>query len=436
MSSATLQNPTERALAEFAGREKTLPGQGLAWLEIRRRRAIDRFEELGFPTEKTESWRFTPPSALIENSFAPSDDALKPKDFKPETFALCELDAYRLVFVNGHYVPNLSRGLPKGAVLGSLAAFLKAEPKRLEPSLARTNAGHAFTALNTALFVDGAVLHLTKGTVLDKPVHLLFVSAPSAGGAASYVRVLIVAEPGSRAEVIEEHAGQGAYLTNVVTEVLAGEKSNIEYYKLQRESPEALHVAALQVRQQKDSVFAAHSVSLGALMARTDVEVRLEEEGADCTLNGLYLVDGRQHVDNNTVIDHLKPHGTSRELYKGVLDGQSRAVFNGTIVVEKDAQKTSALVYNKNLLLSENGLVNTKPEFKINANDVQCRHGATIGQLSGDALFYLRSRGLSFEAARSLLVYAFASEMIDGLGVEALREALSAVLHKRLPELN
>jgi Fe-S cluster assembly protein SufD len=432
-STGTLKSPADQALAEFAGREKSLPGQGLAWLEIRRRRAIDRFESLGFPTDKTENWRFTPAATLIERSFAPQAEA--PRGFTPETFPLCELDAYRLVFVNGRYAPNLSRELPKGAVLGNLAALLKVEPKRLEPALARVNTGHAFTALNAAYFTDGAVLHLAKGVTLDKPVHLLFVSACEIP-AASYVRVLIVAEPGSRAQIIEEHAGQGEYLTNAVTEISAGEGSNIEYYKLQRESPQAVHVAALQVRQQKNSVFAAHSIALGALMSRADVDVRLEDEGADCTLNGLYLVDGRQHVDNSTVIDHLKPHGTSRELYKGVLDGQSRAVFNGTIVVEKDAQKTSALVYNKNLLLSENGLVNTKPEFKINANDVQCRHGATIGQLSGDALFYLRSRGLSFEAARSMLVYAFASEMIDGLGIEPLRESLAEVLHKRLPELN
>jgi Fe-S cluster assembly protein SufD len=222
----------------------------------------------------------------------------------------------------------------------------------------------------------------------------------------------------------------------VVTEVALGEGARVEYVKLERDSEQACHVSAMQVRQGKDSVFSCDSIALGAALSRSDLEVLLEEEGADCSLSGLYLAGGRRHVDNNTVIRHLKPHGSSRELYKGVLGGWARAVFNGAIVVEKAAQKTSALVYNRNLLLSESCLVNTKPEFKINANDVQCKHGATIGQLSADALFYLRSRGLSLEAARSLLVDAFAGEMVDRLPIEPLREALSAVLHKSLPELS
>lgn len=427
----TLVDPKELALSGFARAEKSLPGQGVSWVELRRRLAIDRFEAGGFPTERAEEWRFTPAGGLIERSSLPAAPAAKAFDAKK--LALCEFDAYRLVFVDGRYIADLSRPLPKGAIFAGLAHLLRTDAKDLEHALLSEPGAHAFTQLNAALFTDGAVLRLAKGTVLDKPVHLLFAST---GGGAAYVRVLIVAGPGARAQIVEEHTGQGEYLTNVVTEVLVDEGASVEYAKIQRESPAAYHVAALQVRQEKNSVFSAHTIALGSLLSRTDVDVRLEDEGADCTLNGLYLTEGRQHVDNNTVIRHLKPHGTSRELYKGVLDGQSRAVFNGTIVVDKAAQKTSAVVYNKNLLLSENGLVNTKPEFKINANDVQCKHGATIGQLSADALFYLRSRGLSFEAARSLLVYAFASEMIDQLSLEPLREALAAVLHQRLPELS
>lgn len=428
----TLAGPKELALSEFARAEKSLPGQGVSWVELRRRLAIDRFEAGGFPTESAEEWRFTPTAGLIERC-GPLAAAPAAKGFDARTLALCEFDAYRLVFMDGKYVPGLSRALPEGALLGRLTYLLKNDAKDLEQFLLREPGAHAFTQLNAALFSEGAVLRLPKGVVLDKPVHFLFVSS---GGGAVYARVLIVAGPGSRAQVIEEHSGQGEYLTNVVTEVVVDEGASLEYLKIQRESPAAYHVAALQVRQEKNSVFSAHSIALGSALSRTDVDVRLEDEGADCTLNGLYLVEDRQHVDTNTVIRHLKPHGTSRELYKGVLDGQSRAVFNGAIVVEKAAQKTNAVVYNKNLLLSENGLVNTKPEFKINANDVQCKHGATIGQLSADALFYLRSRGLGFEAARSLLVYAFASEMIDQLSLEPMREALAAVLHQRLPELS
>jgi Fe-S cluster assembly protein SufD len=422
------REPKEKYLAEFSAAEKDLPGRGLAWVESRRRRALDRFEAQGFPTEKTEDWRFTPVARLIAAPSALNAEA--PKGFDAAKLALCEISPYRLVFVNGRYVSDFSRPLPKGAVFGSLSSLIKTSPKSIEPYLGRAGDGHAFNNLNTAFFSDGAVLHLAKGVKLEEPVHLLFVST----GGASFVRVLIVAGPGSSAAVVAEFCGEGDYATNAVVEVLADDGSRVELITLQRESREARFICALRARQQKDSVFVSHSITLGAGVSRNDVDVKLEGEGADCTLNGLYALEGTQHADHNTIVTHAKPHGTSRELYKGVLDGRARAVFNGAIVVEKDAQKTSALVYNKNLLLSENAMVNTKPEFKINANDVQCRHGATIGQLSADALFYLRSRGLSPEAARSLLVHAFASEMVDAVGVEPVREALSEVLHKRLPE--
>ncbi len=428
---AVLQDPRERALSQWGLARQALPGRGLAWLEMRRQAAIDRFEELGYPAQQNETWRFTPIASLIEKPFVLANGAAP--GLQAESFALCPFDAYRLVFINGRYAPSLSRALPSGVALASLAEFLGTNPERLEPWLGRAKA-NAFSALNTAFFADGAVLHLTRGTALDKPVHLLFISSPEEPAAVVISRVLIVAEPGARAQIIEEYAGQGDYLANAVTEIFLEENASLEYCKLQRESLKAAHIASLVVRQEAQSVFAAHSVALGGALARNDVEVRLEGEGADCTLNGLYLVDGSRHVDNSTVIDHVKPHGSSRELYKGVLDGQSRAVFNGTIVVEPAAQKTSAVLYNKNLLLSEQGLVNTKPEFKINANDVQCKHGATIGQLSPDSLFYLRSRGLDLEAAKRALVYAFASEMIDKLALEPIRLALESALEARFLE--
>jgi Fe-S cluster assembly protein SufD len=247
-------------------------------------------------------------------------------------------------------------------------------------------------------------------------------------------RVLVSAEAGSRLTLVEEYAGAGAgtYFSNMVTDVSLGEDASLEHVKVQNEGAQALHVATLRARQERHSRFTAHSVSLGAALARNDVSVTLAGEGAECSLDGLYLVGGRQHVDFHTVVDHVAPHCASKELFKGVLDGSSRAVFNGMIEVRHGAQKSSASVYNKNLVLSENSLVNTKPEFKINANDVQCKHGATVGQLSDGALFYLRSRGIGAAEARSLLVYAFAREMVEKLPVEALREALSARLSRSL----
>lgn len=424
----------------FEKAERGLAGSGLAWLSRLRRAAIARFEALGFPTEKDEDWRFTKADPIAKTSFILAD---KTEAVKLETLrglALCPLGFYRLVFVNGRPSPELSvlPELSGGARLTTIAAVLESEPALLEPYLGRRAGaqGGAFAAWNTAFFNDGAFLFLPKGFVLDRPLHLIFVSSAPALPTMSHVRVLVAAEADSKASVIEEYVSldRGECFTNVVTEVFLGENAGLEHYKLQRESDSALHVSTLEVHQKRGSRFVSHSVSLGGALVRNDVHAALDGEGADCALNGLYLVRDRQHLDNRTVIDHLKPHGTSRELYKGVLDGHARAVFNGTVVVRPGAQKTDARVYNKNLLLSEDGLVNTKPDFKIFANDVQCKHGATIGQLSADALFYLRSRGLPAEEARRILVHAFASEMVEKIEIETLKLALSDSLNARLPE--
>ena len=427
-------------LRTFERVERDLPGRGLPWLSSLRRREVARFEALGFPTQKDEEWRFTSAAPIAETSFILAD---KTESVQFETLrglALCPLGFYRLVFVNGRHRPELSLApeLPGGAKMTTLARALKSEPGLLEAHLGGKAApqGGAFAALNAAFFNDGAFLYLPKGFVLDKPLHLIFVSSAPAVATMSHSRILIVAEPNSKAAVIEEYVSleRGVSFTNVVTEALVGENAGLEHYKLQRETDRALHVSALEVRQERDSRFVSHSVSLGGALVRNDVHAALDGEGADCALNGLYVVRGRSHLDNQTVIEHLRPHGTSRELYKGVLDGHARAVFGGTIVVRPNAQKTDARVYNKNLLLSDDGLVNTKPEFKIYANDVQCRHGATIGQLSADALFYLRSRGLDAEEARRILVHAFASEMVERVEIATLKTALAESLNARLPE--
>lgn len=406
---------------------------GPAWLTAARKTALARFSEVGFPTEADEDWRFTRVDPIAKTEFAlPMGPAVA---LDPVKLALAPFDAHRLVFVDGRFAPALSAAgaLPAGVKVESLADVLKAEPASLEPRLSGSER-QAFAALNAAFFDDGALVSAAKGVSLEKPVHLLFLSTGGPAPVMWHGRVLVSAEAGSKLTLIEEYVGAGAgtYFSNMVTDISLGENASVEHVKVQHEGEQALHVATLRARQQRHSRFTAHSVSLGAALSRNDISVTLAGEGAECSLDGLYQVGGAQHADFHTTVDHVAPHCTSKELFKGVLDGNSRAVFNGMIEVKPGAQKSSASVYNKNLVLSENSLINTKPEFKIHANDVQCKHGATVGQLSDAALFYLRSRGIGAAEARSLLVYAFAREMVEKLPVESLREALSARLSESL----
>lgn len=428
MTSPAAAGSLEAAVQAAAG----LPGEGLTFVERLRERGLSKYRELGFPTVALESFRFTNLDPIRKAQFCAAADPSPASLAAAKDGVLARFDAYRFYFVDGRCVPDMGEPLPKGAAVGSLAAFLKAQPKLLEPWLGRAADATALGALNSALFSDGAAVFLPKGVVLDKPLHLVF--AASGAPAMSHTRLLLVAEAGACATVLEERFGPGgcAYWTNSRTELFLAESAQVEHVQLQREGRGAFHTAALDARVGRSGRYRGRAVSLGAALSRHDARVKLEGEGAECELDGLYVVSGRQHVDYHTVVEHVARHGTSRELYKGVLDEKARAVFNGLIDVKPQAQQTDAQVYNKNLLLSADGLVNTNPEFLINANDVQCRHGATIGQLSADALFYLRSRGLGESQARALLVQAFASEMLDKLPVEALREALAAEVHARL----
>ena len=419
----------------FRALEDGLAGAEHPWLKKARASALARFCELGFPGEGNEDWRFTKTDPIARTAFVPAQGRLSSVAGLGSLLAHGD-EAIRLVFIDGRFSSELSAvsALPRGVFIGSLAAALKADPARVRALLgAALGGGSAFSALNAAFFSDGALVDLPAETTLDRPVFLQFVSTAPTVPAMTHVRVVVAAAKGAGATIVEEYAaaGDGAYFTNVVSDITLAENAAVGHYKVQRESEAAFHVSSLSVGQGRDSRFEAHSFSLGGALVRNDVAVSLDGEGAQCALNGLYLARGAQHMDNHTLIEHKSPHGTSRELYKGVLDGSARAVFNGMISVSPAAQKTDAQVYNKNLLLSEQGLVNTKPEFKINANDVQCKHGATVGQLSADALFYLRSRGIGREESRRLLVYAFASEMIERAALEPLKEALAATVLER-----
>jgi Fe-S cluster assembly protein SufD len=409
-----------------------------------REAAFARFAELGLPTTQDEDWKYTSLAPLAQVQFTPAVEG----ELQGPT--LEQLDrlaggppgdgAARLVFVDGHHRPELSsHGASSGrAFIGSLAAALAERPELVERELAR-HADYqrvALVALNTAFIEDGAFIHLPAGEVLQAPIHLLFVSTAPGRATVSQPRNLIVAGAGSQATVVETYAGlfDEVYFTNAVTEVVLGEGSRLEHTKLQEESARAFHIALLQVHHGRNSRFTSHSVALGAALARNEVRALFASEGSECTLNGFYMATGKQHLDNRTLIDHQSPRCTSRELYKGVLDGHSRGVFSGRVVVRMDAQKTDASQTNRNLLLSEEALVNTKPQLEIFADDVKCAHGAAVGKLDEDALFYLRSRGLDREAARSLLTYAFASEMVNLIPVGPQRARVRELVTSRLPE--
>jgi len=415
-------DPRDLYVADFQRTAKALPG-----FSDLRRKALGRFTERGFPSGREESWRFTDVTPLTEIAFKPATGTANPNQFAG--LAGGALKALQITFVDGRFAPAFSTlNLPAGVGVASLAELLKSDPESLVPYVLVPE--EPFAALNTAFFRDGAVLNIADGVVVDLPIHLLFLSSLHGDPYVMHPRTVIALGKGAKATVVKSYLGPsgGTYWMNAVTTAVLGDGAALDLTKVQRESQQAFHFETLEVRAAAGASFTHHSISLGARIARNDLDVTLEGEGAECALFGLYEVAGAQHVDHHTLIDHAKPHCTSRELYKGVLDGRSRAVFDGRIIVRPDAQKTSAMQSNKNLLLSKEALVHTKPQLEIFANDVKCKHGATIGQLDADVLFYLRSRGIGLAEARRLLIHAFASEIIDTVKADAVRSQIGGCL--------
>jgi Fe-S cluster assembly protein SufD len=406
-----------------------------------REHAWQQFLSLGFPTTREEEWRFTSVAPIAGREFVlaaslPGGAA----GIHVEPFRLPGTLAAELVFVNGRYVPKLSRQatLPAGSRVESLAGPLMERASEVEPYLSRIAPfeRHPFVALNTAFLGDGAWIQVRDGTVLQNPIHLLFVATDGEGGRPimAHPRVLVVLGANTQATIVETYAGpaRARYFTNAVTEIVLGENAVIDHYKLQYESAEAYHIGAIHAQAQRSATCTSHSVSMGGALVRNDIVAVLNGEGIECTLNGLYLADAQRLVDHHTTIDHAKPHCGSREVYKGILADHARGIFNGKIIVRPDAQKTDAKQTNRALLLSEDALINTKPQLEIFANDVKCTHGAAVGQLDDEALFYLRSRGLSDAAARQLLIHAFAADVLDRLPLEAVRAGIERRLQRQL----
>ena len=435
-------NVADRYVADY----KSFAGNGAAgappWLKQIREGAIARFAELGFPTTKQEEWRFTSVAPIVDTRFSHLASPI-PHPGLSEIRSLLIGAGPRVVLVDGRYAPELSSpaGQPGGVQVGSLASAIRNGPSG---DLAREHlARHArwrdsaFAALNTAFLADGAFVHVPAGVALEQPLELLFLSSGASGTdgpTVSHPRSLIVIERGAEAAVVETYAGLGdaVYWSNAVTEIVVGEGARAELYRVQREGPRGLQVATTHSRQERDTTLGVHVVTLGAALARHDITSVLAGTGAELILNGLYLLSDAQHADHHTVIDHAQPHCASHEYFNGVLAERAHGVFNGRIIVRPGAQRTDSKQTNNNLLLSTEARADSQPQLEIYADDVKCTHGSTVGPIDPTQLYYLRSRGLSTEAARGILTYGFGAEILDRMRQPAVREELDRLVRERL----
>ena len=431
-----------RYLTDFHTLESALPAEAPAWLQRLRRQAFSRFSELGFPTARrgNENWKYTNVGPIAATTFNYPFDVgseVEPADIR--AIAPWNESWISLVFINGRYSQALSAtpAALDGARVTNLAEAIRTDGDLVEKHLAQhaTLEDDGFTALNTAFLQDGAFVHLPEGASLRSPLHLIFVTTESEQPTVSYPRTLIVAGSHSRLTIIEScvSLSPARYLTDAVTEIVLADGAQIEHYRLLLEGTNAFHVGISRVYQARDSTFSSTSFARGAAIGRNDLRVLFDAPGGSCFLHGLYMTSGRQHIDNYINIDHAKPHTTSRLKYKGILDGKSRAIFGGTVLVRPGAMKTDAQQSDKNLLLSEEAEVDSKPSLEIYADDVQCGHGATAGSIAEDAVFYMRSRGLDLETATVLLIKGFASEILDAIKLEPLRAYLERLTLGILP---
>jgi len=434
----TAVTPFEEAFRAFAEGDGSDAPPGI---QSMREAAFETFRRLGFPTTKNEDWHFTSVAPIVEHDYlyitTPSGD-VRPAALSPFTFG--QSDWHTLVFVNGRYSPELSATteLPRGVRVLDLQRAWRDAPELAEQlGQITTYDDRAFTALNTAFMHDGAVVSIEREIEVDTPIHLLFVTDAVAAKSVMHPRNLIAVGRHAKATVVESYVSlsDAVYFTNAVTEVAIGECATLRHYKMQREGMRAYHVGTIDAHQARDSHYFSFSLAIGGSLTRTNVYTTLDGEGCGSTLNGLYMLDGEQHCDHQTMIVHAQPNCYSRELYKGVLDGQSHGVFNGKVYVDPIAQKTDGKQTNNTLLLSDKAHIDTKPQLEIFADDVKCTHGATVGRLDEQALFYMKSRGVSRELARRLLTYAFAADVLETLEQQSVREELERMTLRRFTKV-
>ena len=431
----------ENYLESFSECEKLAAGHALPWLRKLRRDGFARFCEVGFPTTHDEDWRFTNVSAIAQTPFRLARNGrarLSQQELEPYRVAGV---ACQLVFVNGRFARELSLPgkLPDGMKVSGLAGEISGNPGAIEPHLGRylDIDRDAFCALNTAFVEDGAYVHIPRGTLVEQPICLLFVSTGDDASSMSHPRNLIVAEEDSQATIVEDYVSLdgGAVFCNTVTELVAGDHTVLSHYMIEREHEEAFNISTLRIQQGRSANVVSHSVLLGGALVRNNVHPVLAGEGGECLINGLFIGNGHQHLDNYMLVEHASPRCGSRQFYNGILDGHAHGVFHGRIIVHKDGQKTDAKQTNRNLLLSDDAQIDTKPQLEIYADDVKCTHGATIGQIEVDALFYLRSRGIDEVSARKLLLFAFASEGLDRMKQGPVRRHVEELINRCLLQM-
>jgi len=431
---ATLQ--LENYLESFTEFEELAVGHDLPWLRKLRRDAFARFCEVGFPTPHDEDWRFTNVSAIAQTPFRLAwNGRARLSQQELERYRVAGV-ASQLVFVNGRFARELSSlsNLPDTVNVSSLAGEISSNPEAIELHLGLylDVRRDAFCALNTAFVGDGAYVHIPRGTLVEDPICLLFVSTGDDVPSMSHPRNLIVAEENSQATFVEDYVSLdgGAGFCNTVTELVAGDHTVLSHYMIEREHKQAFNISTLRIEQGRGANVVSHSVLLGGALVRNNVHPVLAGEGGECLINGLFIGNGHQHLDNYMLVEHASQHCGSRQFYNGILDGHAHGVFHGRIIVREGAQKTDAKQTNRNLLLSDDAQIDTKPQLEIYADDVKCTHGATIGQIEGDALFYLRSRGIDEVSARKLLLFAFASECLDRMKQGPVRKHVEGLINE------
>ena len=427
-------------LSNFKSFEESLNGESNKPVHKLRKEAIEKFSELNFPTTHDEDWKYTNIAPLLKLNFKTTDGAREIPERTIGRFLFDGMKGGRLVFVNGHYYKKFSDtgSVGVGAELNSIEDALLANSEVLNDHFGKyaNYNEQIFTALSTAFTKDGAFIYIRDNAVIEDPIHILFICDAGGEEILTQPRNLIVAGKNSQAKIIEHYVttGENTYFTNAVTEVFAGENSIIDHIKIQEESGKAFHISRMEVRQERNSSFTSHSVSTGGEISRNDIYTRFNAEGSECILNGLYLLTDRQLYDTHTMIDHAKPYCNSHEHYKGILDDKSRGVFNGKVMVRPDAQKTNAFQENNNIILSNEALVNTKPQLEIFADDVKCSHGATVGQIDRDAMFYLKSRGIGEEKSKIILLHAFASDIVKSIKVKEVKDYMEEILENRFKQ--
>lgn len=426
-------------LKSFEKFESSLNGEMASDFHKVRKNAISAFAEMDFPTTKNEDWKYTNIEPILNYNFIPAEKKTKLNPEDISKYLIPGLKAKTIVFINGQFsekLSSLNHDIEKlGIKIDSFANIVKRVPELVNKYFAKyAKLNNGFIALNTAFAKDGAFIYVPDEITVNDPIHILNLNGGENDNLLSQPRNLIIGGKNSKVKIIESYNSitDKTNFTNVVTEVIAEEGSNIELYRIQDENQNSFQVSLTQVEQKKRSVFTVYTMTTGGALVRNDVNSVLDDEGCETHLYGLYITDGSQHVDNHTMMDHAKPHCLSNELYKGVLNGKSRAVFNGKVLVRPDAQKTNAYQSNKNILLSPDAKVDTKPQLEIFADDVKCSHGATVGQLDEESLFYLRSRGIPKDMARSILIRAFANDVFEEIKIDEVHEHLNNLIFSKL----